>query len=72
MHAEIGKVTRPAPAAANDWAGLRKLLAQAKKAGTLALITDEVITDFAVVFQLTPNQVIRLKDVLLSREEDEP
>jgi hypothetical protein len=72
LHAEIGKVARPAPAAANDWAGLRKLLAQAKKAGTLALITDEVITDFAVVFQLTPNQVIRLKDVLLSHEEDEP
>jgi hypothetical protein len=40
--------------------------------GTLALITDQIIADFAVVFLLTPNQVIRLKDVLLSREEDAP
>jgi hypothetical protein len=48
------------------------LLAQARKDGTLELITAQIIADFAVVFSLTPNQVIRLKDVLLSREEDEP
>jgi hypothetical protein len=48
------------------------LLAHARKTGTLALITDQIIADFAVVFLLTPNQVIRLKDVLHSREEDEP
>ena len=50
---------------------LRKLLAQARAAGTLDLITDQIIGDFAVVFLLTPNQVIRLKDVLLNCEEDE-
>jgi len=72
LHAEIAKVARPALGGPSDWAALRKLLADAKKTGTLARITEEIITDFAVVFQLTPNQVIRLKDVLLSREEDEP
>jgi hypothetical protein len=48
------------------------LLAHARNTGILELINDQIIADFAVVFLLTANQVIRLKDVLLSREEDEP
>jgi len=71
LHAEIVKVAGPIASNGNGWAALRKLLAHARKTGTLALITDQIIADFAVVFLLTPNQVIRLKDVLLSREEDE-
>lgn len=72
LHAEIAKVAAPIATNGNGWAALRKLLAQARKDGTLELITAQIIADFAVVFSLTPNQVIRLKDVLLSREEDEP
>jgi len=56
----------------SGWAALRKSLAHAKAAGTIDLITEQIITDFAVVFLLSPNQVIRLQDVLLSREEDQP
>jgi hypothetical protein len=72
LHAEIGKSVGPIASNGNGWAALRKLLAHARTTGTLELITDQIIADFAVVFLLTPNQVIRLKDVLLSREEDEP
>lgn len=71
LHTEIAKVSGPIATNGNGWAALRKLLAHARKMGTLDLITDQIIADFAVVFLLTPNQVIRLKDVLLSREEDE-
>jgi hypothetical protein len=71
LHAEIAKVAGAMPATGNGWAALRKLLAHARTTGTLDLITEQIIADFAVVFLLTPNQVIRLKDVLLSREEDE-
>jgi hypothetical protein len=72
LHAEISKVAGPIASNGNGWAALRKLLAHARQTGTLDLITDHIIADFAVVFLLTANQVIRLKDVLLSREEDEP
>jgi hypothetical protein len=71
LHAEIAKVAGPTASNGNNWAALRKLLAQARKTGTLDRITEQAIADFAVVFLLTPNQVIRLKDILLSREEDE-
>lgn len=71
LHAEIGKSAGPIASNGNGWAALRKLLAHARTTGTLELITDQIIADFAVVFLLTPNQVIRLKDVLFSREENE-
>jgi len=72
LHSEITKVAGPIASNGNGWGALRKLLAHARTTGTLDLITDQIIADFAVVFLLTANQVIRLKDVLLSREEDEP
>jgi hypothetical protein len=72
LHAEIAKVAGAVPTNGSGWAALRKLLAQARAAGTLDLITEQMIGDFAVVFLAAPNQVIRLKDVLLNREEDEP
>jgi hypothetical protein len=72
LHAEITKIGGAMPNNGSGWAALRKSLAHAKAAGTLDLITEQIITDFAVVFLLSPNQVIRLQDVLLSREEDEP
>jgi hypothetical protein len=71
LHAEITNITGSTANNGNGWAGLRKLLAHARTTGTLDLISAQIIADFAVVFMLTPNHVIRLKDVLLSREEDE-
>lgn len=49
-----------------DWPTLRKLIAQARRAGVLAKINEQVINDFAVVFQLNAKQTLELKDVLLS------
>lgn len=70
LHAELRDVA--APANANDWAGLRKVLAQARRAGVLTQITAQVIDDFAVVFSLTPAQVMRLKDVILAAADTTP
>lgn len=70
LYAEIGAVEAD-PAAGHDWSSLRKLLARARRDRVLEAVTRQVIDDFAVVFSLTPGQVLRLHDVLLSRQEDE-
>ena len=67
---EIEKVGTPTPKDGHDWASLRKLLATARRNGVLDRIDEQRIDDFAVVFSLTPAQVLRLKDVLLSTEDD--
>ena len=69
LHAEIAAPPGAKPGGDHGWAGLRKLLAQAKRAGTLDRITDQVINDFAVVFSLSPKQLMRLKDILLENAE---
>lgn len=67
LHAELATVRSSAPEpGAADWAALRKLLAQARAAGTLERISVQTIDDFAVVYSLTPAQVLRLKDVILT------
>jgi hypothetical protein len=58
------------PGGDHGWAGLRKLLTQAKRAGTLDQIDEQVISDFAVVFSLSPKQLMRLKDILLHPAAD--
>lgn len=68
LHEELH--ANPAPARADDWAGLRKLLAAARREGVIEKVTVQVIDDFAVVFSLTSAQVLRLKDVVLSARED--
>lgn len=68
LHAEIGSVA--APAGGHSWASLRKLLVQAERNGVLSMITEQVINDFAVVFSVTPKQVVGLKDILLQRQEN--
>jgi hypothetical protein len=70
LHAEIAAIGGSVANKGNDWAGLRKLLAQADRNGTLRLVTEQVIGDFAVIFSLSPKQLMRLKDILLQREED--
>lgn len=69
LHAELRAVAGPVEGPA-DWAGLRRLLAKARTDGTLALISAGLIDDFAVLFQLSPAQVMRAKDVLLSAREE--
>lgn len=60
----------PAPAGSTDWPFMRKLLAQARRAGVLSRITIQTIDDFAVVYALSSAQVLRLKDVVLNAQED--
>jgi hypothetical protein len=72
LHAEIASVSSAVPSNQNDWASLRKLLAKARRAGVLDLITEQTINDFAVVYSLNQKQVLTLKDtVLQAAEEDE-
>ena len=70
LHAEIAALPGAKPGGDHGWAGLRKLLAQARRAGTLDRINEQVINDFAVVFSLSPKHLMRLKDILLQPEED--
>lgn len=68
LYAEIGEVAE-VPAGGHDWSSLRKLLAKAKRDGSLEAVSRQVIDDFAVVFSLTSAQVLRLQDVLLRAKE---
>ncbi len=70
LHAEIAALPGSKPGGDHGWAGLRKLLAQAKRAGTLGQVNEQVINDFAVVFSLSPKHLMRLKDILLQPAED--
>lgn len=71
LRAEITAVSGAVPGDAGDWGSLRKTLATARRDGVLALITEEVIDDFAIVFSLNQKQVMSLKDILLHKEGDE-
>ncbi|PND30182.1 hypothetical protein C1I89_29890 [Achromobacter pulmonis] len=70
LHAAIGGLASPAPAGGHGWAAQRKLIAQARRAGLLAAVTEQLIDDFAVVFSLNPKQVLVLRDTLLQPQED--
>lgn len=69
LHAAIGGLASAAPAGGNGWAAQRKLIAQARRAGLLDAITEQLIDDFAVVFSLNPKQVLVLRDALLQPQE---
>lgn len=70
LYAEIGGATAAAPAGGRDWANLRKLLANARRAGTLQAITEQTINDFALVFSLNQKQLLVLKDIVLEAKGD--
>lgn len=63
--------TLRATANTQDWANLRKLVRDARAEGVAQSVTAQLIDDFAVVFSLTPAQVHRLRDVLLSDDASE-
>ncbi len=71
LYAEIGDAADAVLPGGHDWAGLRKLLAQAQKSGVLDSISTQLIDDFAVVFSLNAKQVLRLKDILLNNNEED-
>lgn len=68
LYAEIGEADA-APAGGHDWSSLRKLVAKARRDGVLRAVSRQLIDDFAVVFSLSPAQVLRLHDVLLRAQE---
>jgi hypothetical protein len=70
LHLEIGSVAVAVPDGGYDWASLRKLLDRARRAGTLDVISEQVINDFAVVFSLNHKQLVVLKDIVLQAKED--
>jgi len=70
LHAQIGSFAAPVPSGGHGWAAQRKLIAQARKAGVLDAVTEQVIDDFAVVFSLNPKQVLYLRDTLLPSEDN--
>ena len=68
LHAEIGGVIAALPPGGHDWASLRKLLTLARRDGTLDIINEQVIDDFAVIFSLSTKQLMQLKDILLQAD----
>lgn len=56
---------QPDTVGAGDWAALRKLLANARRDGVLAKITDDVLQDFSIVYGLSQAQSLRLRDVVV-------
>jgi hypothetical protein len=71
LQAVIQRFAPPAPAGGHDWASLRKILSQARRAGVLAKISAQLIDDFAVVYGLNARQVMALKDVLLADQGEQ-
>ena len=66
LHAAITRVHGEAAVApGRDWPSLRRILARARRDGVLSAIDDQVISDFAVAFQLTTKQTLELKDIVL-------
>lgn len=70
LHAEIGVSVESPKGGAQDWASLRKLLAAARRAGVLGKINEQVVDDFAVVFQLNAKQLMSIKDIVLRAGEE--
>lgn len=66
LKAAIAELDPPKPQGELDWPTIRKLLAKASRDGVLDQISEQTILDFAVVFSLTPKQVIVLKDIVLT------
>lgn len=70
LHAAIGSAAAPAATGTQGWATQRKLIAQARRAGVLDAVSEQLIDDFAVVFSLNPKQVLGLRDALLPVREE--
>jgi len=56
-------------ARSSDWVTLRQALEHARRTGFLQQVTAQTVEDFAVIFKLTPAQLMRVKDVLFSSDD---
>ena len=54
-----------------DWPSIRRVLGQARRSGLLATVTEQLVLDFAVVFQLNARQIMTLKDIVLGEGDGE-
>lgn len=70
LFAAIG--TAEPPKGGHDRASLRKLLMQARRSGLLATITEEMLTDFAIIFSLNQRQLLVLKDTITEARKEQP
>lgn len=68
LHAELRAIAVPTDGA-SSWAGLRQVLAAARRSGVLSSLTPQVLEDFAVVYQLSPAQLMTLRDVVRGAKE---
>jgi hypothetical protein len=68
LQAELG-ADGAVTAGGHNWPELRQVLERSRRAGTLAKVTTQVIDDYAVIFSLSPKQVLVLKDILLADGE---
>lgn len=59
-----------ASASEGDWSSLRRVLAGARSSGLLKAITLQMVDDFAVLWQLSPAQHMKLRDVIRNAQED--
>jgi hypothetical protein len=71
LAASISSMGIAPPRGDSSWLGTRKLLAAARRSGTLSLITEQLIDDFAIVYSLNARQVMTLKDVALAAADEE-
>jgi len=66
---ELRQLPAPEPtASASDWGSMRKILATARREGVLAVITDQMVENFSVVFSLSPARSLRLRDLIQSAQ----
>lgn len=68
LHGEVQTIPA-APASADDWSRLRRVLAEARTTGVLASITPQILDDFGAVFQLSPAQLMNLRNVIRGTKE---
>lgn len=68
LQAEVAPL-HEAAAGPGAWGGLRRVIQQARETGVLGLVTADAIADFAVLYQLTSAQRMRLQDVLTHAQE---
>lgn len=68
LQAEVAPL-HEAAAGPGAWGGLRRVIQQARETGVLGLVTADAIADFAVLYQLTSAQRMRLTDVLTHAQE---
>lgn len=77
-HAQLGAILAstneavPGARTGGDWAALRKLLRSADRSGLLQRISPQLIEDFAIIYSLSPAQIIRLREIISDAAGESP